>query len=112
VRVDHFDGGGTSARHGRRAEEPHRAADRLARGRRDLPVIAGFPFPIAVEILPAPLPPPAKIRTELLEPIEVDDDPERADDAAYVQKIYDQVQAAIQAGMDRLAAKRALPILG
>jgi hypothetical protein len=29
-----------------------------------------------------------------------------------VQKIYDQVEAEIQGGMDRLAAKRRLPILG
>jgi 1-acyl-sn-glycerol-3-phosphate acyltransferase len=78
----------------------------------NLPIIAGFPFPIAVEILPAHVPLPAKIRTELLEPIEVDDDPERAEDEAYVQKIYDQVEAEIQAGMDRLAAKRSLPVLG
>ena len=53
-----------------------------------------------------------KIRTELLDPIEVDDDPDRADDKAYVQKIYDQVEAEIQAGMDRLAAKRTLPVFG
>ena len=78
----------------------------------NLPIIAGFPFPLAVEILPAHVPLPAKIRTELLEPIEVDDDPERVDDEAYVQKIYDQVEAQIQAGMDRLAAKRTLPVLG
>ncbi|WP_051516100.1 lysophospholipid acyltransferase family protein [Candidatus Blastococcus massiliensis] len=77
----------------------------------NLPIIAGFPFPIAVEVLPAHVPLPAKIRTEILEPIEVDDDPERADDKAYVQKIYDQVEAEIQAGMDRLAAKRKLPLL-
>jgi 1-acyl-sn-glycerol-3-phosphate acyltransferase len=78
----------------------------------NLPIIAGFPFPIAVEVLPAHVPLPAKIRTELLEPIEVDTDPDRADDKAYVQKIYDQVEAEIQAGMDRLAAKRRLPVLG
>jgi 1-acyl-sn-glycerol-3-phosphate acyltransferase len=77
-----------------------------------LPIISGFPFPLAVEILPAHVPLPAKIRTELLEPIEVDTDPDRADDAAYVQKIYDQVEAQIQAGMDRLAARRTLPVLG
>ena len=78
----------------------------------NLPIIAGFPFPIAVEILPAHLPLPAKIRTEILDPIEVDTDPDRADDAAYVQKVYDEVEAVIQAGMDRLAAKRTLPVLG
>jgi 1-acyl-sn-glycerol-3-phosphate acyltransferase len=78
----------------------------------NLPIIAGFPFPLAVEILPAHVPLPAKIRTELLDPIEVDDDPDRADDKAYVQKIYNQVEAEIQAGMDRLAAKRTLPVFG
>jgi 1-acyl-sn-glycerol-3-phosphate acyltransferase len=78
----------------------------------NLPIIAGFPFPLAVEVLPAHVPLPAKIRTELLDPIEVDDDPDRADDKAYVQKIYDQVEAEIQAGMDRLAAKRTLPVFG
>jgi 1-acyl-sn-glycerol-3-phosphate acyltransferase len=78
----------------------------------NLPIISGFPFPIAVEVLPAHVPLPAKIRTELLDPIEVDDDPDRVDDKAYVQKIYDQVEAEIQAGMDRLAAKRTLPVFG
>jgi 1-acyl-sn-glycerol-3-phosphate acyltransferase len=78
----------------------------------NLPIIAGFPFPLAVEVLPAHLPLPAKIRTELLEPIQVDDDPDRADDDAYVQSVYDRVEAAIQAGMDRLAAQRTLPVFG
>ena len=78
----------------------------------NLPIVAGFPFPLAVEVLPAHLPLPAKIRTELLEPIEVDDDPDRADDEAYVRSVYDQVQAAIQTGMDALAAKRTLPVFG
>jgi 1-acyl-sn-glycerol-3-phosphate acyltransferase len=78
----------------------------------NLPIIAGFPFPLAVEVLPAHLPLPAKIRTELLDPIPVDTDPERANDKAYVQKIYNQVEREIQACMDRLAAKRRLPVLG
>ena len=78
----------------------------------NLPIVAGFPFPLAVEVLPAHLPLPAKIRTELLEPIEVDDDPDRADDETYVRSVYDQVQAAIQTGMDALAAKRTLPVFG
>lgn len=76
----------------------------------NMPIISGFPFPLAVEVLPAHIPLPAKIRTELLEPVEVDNDPDRVNDAAYVQKIYDEVHAAIQAGMDRLAAKRKLPV--
>ena len=78
----------------------------------NLPIVAGFPFPLAVEVLPAHLPLPAKIRTELLEPIEVDDDPDRVDDETYVRSVYDRVQAAIQTGMDALAAKRTLPVFG
>lgn len=77
-----------------------------------VPIIAGFPFPIGIEVLPAHVPLPAKIRTEILEPVEVDADPARADDDAYVRSVYDEVEAAIQAGMDRLAAKRRLPVLG
>ena len=41
-----------------------------------MPIVAGFPFPLAVEILPMHLPLPAKIRTELLEPIQLDTDPD------------------------------------
>jgi len=78
----------------------------------NLPIIAGFPFPLAVEVLPAHLPLPAKIRTEFLEPIRVDSDPERADDAEYVDSIYREVESSIQAGMDRLAKRRSFPILG
>jgi hypothetical protein len=65
-----------------------------------------------VEVLPAHLPLLAKTRTELLDPIEVDHDPERADDDAYVRSVYDRVEASIQAGMDRLAEKRTLPVFG
>jgi 1-acyl-sn-glycerol-3-phosphate acyltransferase len=78
----------------------------------NVPIIAGFPFPLAVEVLPAHLPLPAKIRTELLEPIEVDADPERAGDSAYVRSVYERVEAEIQAGMDRLAARRRFPVFG
>jgi 1-acyl-sn-glycerol-3-phosphate acyltransferase len=78
----------------------------------NLPIIAGFPFPVAVEVLPAHVPLPAKIRTELLDPIEVSDDPDKADDDDYVRSVYERVEADIQAGMDRLAAKRRLPVLG
>lgn len=77
-----------------------------------MPIVAGFPFPLAVEVLPAHLPLPAKIRTELLDPIHVDHDPERVDDAEYVDRIYHEVEGAIQAGMDRLAKRRSFPIFG
>ena len=55
---------------------------------------------------------PAKIRTELLEPVEVDSDPERSEDAEYVDSVYREVEAAIQAGMDRLAKRRSFPVFG
>jgi 1-acyl-sn-glycerol-3-phosphate acyltransferase len=77
-----------------------------------LPIVSGFPFPLAVEILPVHLPLPAKIRTELLEPIRLDADPDKADDDAYVDAVYREVQAALQGGMDRLAKRRSFPIFG
>jgi 1-acyl-sn-glycerol-3-phosphate acyltransferase len=77
-----------------------------------MPIVSGFPFPLAVEVLPMHVPLPAKIRTELLEPIHLDPDPEKADDAAYVDEMYLEVQSAIQAGMDRLAARRRFPVFG
>jgi 1-acyl-sn-glycerol-3-phosphate acyltransferase len=77
-----------------------------------IPIIAGFPFPLAVEILPAHLPLPAKIRTEFLDPIYVDTDPALMDDDDYLNKVYEEVQGAIQDGMDRLAKRRSFPIFG
>jgi hypothetical protein len=58
------------------------------------------------------LPLPAKIRTELLEPIELEADPARSKDDEQVSSIYREVEAAIQAGMDRLAKRRSFPIFG
>jgi 1-acyl-sn-glycerol-3-phosphate acyltransferase len=75
-----------------------------------LPITLGVPFGVAVEILPTHMPLPAKIRTELLDPIRVDDDPDRADDDRYVERVYTEVEAAIQAGMDRLARRRRFPL--
>jgi len=78
----------------------------------NLPVISGFPFPLALEVLPAHIPLPAKIRTEFLDPVEVDSDPERVNDEEYVQRVYDEVHDSIQAGMTRLAKKRRFPVFG
>jgi 1-acyl-sn-glycerol-3-phosphate acyltransferase len=77
-----------------------------------LPIVSGFPFPLAIEALPVHVPLPAKIRTELLEPILLSRDPDKAEDRQYVQQIYTEVETAIQAGMDRLAKRRSFPILG
>jgi 1-acyl-sn-glycerol-3-phosphate acyltransferase len=77
-----------------------------------LPIIAGLPFGLAPELLPTHLPLPAKIRTEILDPIEVDHDPERVNDQDYVDSVYCEVKDALQGGMDRLAGRRSFPLLG
>jgi 1-acyl-sn-glycerol-3-phosphate acyltransferase len=84
---------------------------RILRGE-NFPIILGFPFGITPEIFPVHIPLPAKIRTELLEPVELDTDPERADDDGYVKRMYREVEQRIQAGVDRLARRRSFPIFG
>ena len=75
-----------------------------------LPIVLGFPFGLTIETIPTHLPLPAKIRTELLDPIHVDHDPERVNDRDYVESVYREVESAIQGGMDRLAKQRRFPI--
>ena len=77
------------------------------------PITLSWPLGIALHVTPLQhVPLPAKIRTELLAPIYFDADPKKADDAAYVQQIYTEIEGRIQAAMDRLAAKRKFPIFG
>jgi len=76
-----------------------------------LPLVLGLPWGIAPGVLPF-LPLPAKIRTELLDPIFLDDDPDRVEDDEYVDAMYTEVEQRIQAGMDRLAARRSFPVFG
>ena len=70
------------------------------------------PLGVSLEISPARIPLPAKIRSELLDPIDVEHDPQRAGDFEYVDRVYREVQAAIRAGMNRLAACRRFPVFG
>ncbi len=77
-----------------------------------LPIVLGFPFGLTIETIPTHLPLPAKIRTELLEPIDVDHDPDRVNDRKYVESIYREVESEIQSGMDRLAKQRRFPVFG
>ena len=72
----------------------------------------GIPFGLTIETVPTHLPLPAKIRTELLDPIYLGNDPERVNDRAYVDSIYLEVQSAIQDAMDRLAKQRRFPVFG
>jgi 1-acyl-sn-glycerol-3-phosphate acyltransferase len=84
--------------------------DRLAR-LKVLPLAVSLPWGIAPAVLPQ-IPLPAKIRTTLRPPIEVGDDPTRAEDETYVDRIYHEVEGSIQAGMDALTRRRRLPLFG
>src|SRR5436305_1853915 len=75
------------------------------------PIALQAPWGLSPALLPE-LPLPAKIRTAFGEPIELDSDPERANDDAYVEQKYEEVQNAIQRGMDALARRRAFPLFG
>jgi 1-acyl-sn-glycerol-3-phosphate acyltransferase len=75
------------------------------------PLAVSLPWGVAPAMLPQ-FPLPAKIRTRLMPAVELDADADRADDDEYVERKYTEVQDRIQAGMDALARKRALPLFG
>jgi 1-acyl-sn-glycerol-3-phosphate acyltransferase len=75
------------------------------------PIAVSLPWGIAPAALPQ-FPLPAKIRTRLMPAVELDHDPERADDDEYLEEKYWEVQNSIQSGMDALARKRSLPLFG
>ena len=73
-----------------------------------LPLSFGFPFGLSA-VLPPNLPLPAKIVTEVLEPIDVTelfgDDPD-------VAEVDEYVRSVMQTALDRLGRQRRLPVLG
>jgi 1-acyl-sn-glycerol-3-phosphate acyltransferase len=84
--------------------------DRVARLKR-FPIALQAPWGISPAILPE-IPFPTKIRTAFQDPVELDGDPERAEDEDYVDATYDEVRGRIQRGMDVLARRRRLPLFG
>lgn len=78
---------------------------------KEFPIAISAPWGIGPAVLPE-IPFPAKIRTAFQEPIDVGDDPALADDEDHVEAKYEEVLAAIQDGMDALARRRRLPLLG
>ncbi len=77
------------------------------------PITLSWPFGVTLHLTPFQhIPLPAKIRTELLEPIYPENDPTLADDQEYVDAMYELVESRIQEGMDALAKKRKFPIFG
>ncbi len=75
------------------------------------PIVLSAPWGIAPAALPE-IPLPTKIRTAFQDPIAVDNDPSRVDDADYVERKYDEVVASLQHGMDTLARRRKFPVFG
>jgi 1-acyl-sn-glycerol-3-phosphate acyltransferase len=86
------------------------ALDKIARLKM-FPIAIQVPWGISPALLPE-LPLPTKIRTAFQDPVELDCDPDLADDEDYVQSKYDEVRASIQRGMDALARRRRLPLFG
>ncbi len=84
--------------------------DKIARLKM-FPIALQAPWGISPALLPE-IPLPTKIRTQFREPIELDTDPERAQDDDYVDAMYEEVQGSIQSGMERLARRRRLPLFG
>ena len=86
------------------------ALDRVAR-LKTFPIAVQAPWGVSPALLPE-IPLPTKIRTAFQDPIELDHDPDRADDEQYVKARYREVRDSIQAGMDALARRRRLPLFG
>jgi 1-acyl-sn-glycerol-3-phosphate acyltransferase len=84
--------------------------DRVARLKM-FPIAFQLPWGVSPALLPE-IPLPTKIRTSFQQPIRLDTDPDRAQDEAYVRDSYRRVCEAIQQGMDALARRRRLPLLG
>ena len=76
-----------------------------------MPIALSAPWGLSPAMLPE-IPLPTKIRTAFQPAIELDDDPERADDDEYVDRMYEEVRGSIQHGMDALARRRRLPLFG
>jgi 1-acyl-sn-glycerol-3-phosphate acyltransferase len=81
----------------------------LTRARMEiLPVSVGFPFGLSV-IFPPNLPLPAKVVTEMLEPIDV---VAQFGEHADVNEVDAHVRAVMQDALNRLARQRRFPVLG
>jgi 1-acyl-sn-glycerol-3-phosphate acyltransferase len=76
-----------------------------------MPIALSAPWGLSPAMLPE-IPLPTKIRTAFQPAIELDTDPERADDDEYVDRMYDEVRGSIQHGMDVLARRRRFPLFG
>ena len=74
------------------------------------PIVLGLPFGLMPIFVPH-LPLPAHVTVEVLPALQWPDGPESADDPATVERRYREIVATLQAALDRLASKPALPLL-
>lgn len=80
--------------------------DKMAR-LKSVPILLAPPWGLTVSDMVPRLPLPTKIAIEVQDPIEPDDIAGSDDDV-----VHEKVEAALQAGVDRLAAERRFPVLG
>src|SRR4051812_11929205 len=82
--------------------------DKLLRAKA-VPIAVGFPLGLTLGVIPQ-IPLPAKLRSEILEPMYLEGgDGSRFDDE-YVAQKEREVVAALQGGVDRLAKRRRFPV--
>lgn len=74
---------------------------------KSVPILLAPPWGLTVSDMVPRLPLPTKIAIEVQDPIEPDDIAGSDDDV-----VHEKVEAALQAGVDRLAAERRFPVLG
>ena len=84
--------------------------DKLLRAKA-VPLALGFPLGLTLGVIPQ-IPLPAKLRSEILEPIYLDGGDSRRFDDEYVERKEREVVATLQAGVDRLAKRRSFPVFG
>jgi 1-acyl-sn-glycerol-3-phosphate acyltransferase len=84
--------------------------DKLLRAE-TFPLGLGFPFGLLPASIPQ-IPLPAKLRSEILEPFDLDGEPGDRYDDEYVEELELKVVAQLQTGVERLAARRSFPVFG
>jgi 1-acyl-sn-glycerol-3-phosphate acyltransferase len=84
--------------------------DKLLRAKA-VPIALGFPLGLTLGVIPQ-IPLPAKLRSEILEPIYLEGEEGQRFDDEYVERKEQEVVAALQAGVKRLAKRRSFPIFG
>jgi 1-acyl-sn-glycerol-3-phosphate acyltransferase len=84
--------------------------DKLLRAKA-VPLAVGFPLGLTLGVFPQ-IPLPAKLRSEILEPIYLEGGDGARFDDEYVEEEERKVVAALQAGVDKLASRRRFPVFG